>query len=242
MDNKEALKKDIETVVSEILSSKEEAEIRQKTEEALQKSADTITELTTTLEERDSEFAELQEKVNETEAKVQELTEQLEAANQKVEETEKALADKENELVEIQKDRAAELRMAELKKAGVARSDSEAQTAKVKEMEDEEFAAYKDELVNLRKAVEEELAKAREKDEKAESEEKEEAEEEKEEEASEENEEEASEEDEETTPVKIDPSYAAMASMNLEVAVSDEVSKKYRELGKALAERMKTRE
>ena len=46
------LKKDIEAAVSEIFSQKEEAEQKARTEEALQKSAETITKLTEALEAR----------------------------------------------------------------------------------------------------------------------------------------------------------------------------------------------
>jgi hypothetical protein len=167
----------------------------------------------------------------------------------------------------MKKDKAAELRMAELAEAGVGLSNKDAQMAKVREMEDEEFASYKEELVSLRSAVMAELAKAEEpedevaseeetqEEEKAEAEETEEeevaseeteeneeeaSEEENEEEASEENEEEASEEeDEEVLPANVDPGTAIAAAMNMEVMPSDNLLAKYAKLGKALAERMK---
>ena len=61
----------------------------------------------------------------------------------------------------MKKDRAAEVRMADLEDAGVARSDRDSQVTKVREMTDEDFASYKDELVSIREAVVAELEKAR---------------------------------------------------------------------------------
>ena len=68
----EELKKDIEAMVSEIFSQKEEAEQKARTEEALQKSAETITQLTEAVEtanakdeEYSTEIASLNEKIEE---------------------------------------------------------------------------------------------------------------------------------------------------------------------------------
>ena len=83
-------------------------------------------------------------------------------------------------------------RMAELEEAGVARKDKEAQTTKVREMSDEDFTSYKEELISIREAVLTELEET-----KAASEEEEVKEEEAKEEGSEEeaSEEEAKEEE-----------------------------------------------
>ena len=154
----------------------------------------------------------------------------------------------------MRKDKAAELRMAELVKAGVALSDKDAQTTKVRDMEDEEFGSYKEELVSLRSAVEAELAKVAPEETASEEETQEEevateetTEEENEEQATEEenteeeaSEENAEEETEETPPVNVDPDTAVAAAMNMEVTHSDNVIAKYAQLGKAMAERMKT--
>jgi len=241
----EELKKDVEVMVSEIFSQKEEAEQRAETEKALQKSADTITELTEALEGKNAADQEVATQINDLETKVTELTSELEAAKKEAEESADKLAESENVIEGMRKDKAAELRMAELVKAGVALSDKDAQTAKVRDMEDEEFGSYKEELVSLRSAVEAELAKADPKGEAASKEETQEevsAEEKAEEEevAEEENseEEEASEENEETPPANVDPDTAVAAAMNMEVKPSDNVLAKYAKLGEEMATRM----
>jgi chromosome segregation ATPase len=252
----EELKKDVEAMVAEIFSQKEEAEQRAETEKALQKSADTVSELTDALEGKNAESTEMASQITDLEGKIEELTSALEAAQKEAEETAEKLAESEKTIEEMKKDKAAELRMAELAEAGVALSDKEAQTAKVREMEDEEFAGYKEELVSLRSAVEAELAKAVEKpeetaseeetqeeevaeEETAEAEEEEVASEEESEESEEASEEEASEEEEETPPANIDPDTAVAAAMNMEVTPSDDMLAKYRKLGEAMATRMK---
>jgi len=251
MDDK--LKKDIEAVVAEIFSQKEEADQKARTEEALQKSADTITELTEAVEGKNTELQEKADSIVELEEKISELTSELEAAKKEVTEVSEKLNEAETTIENMEKDKAAELRMSELTKAGVSRSDKDAQTAKVREMDDEEFAAYRDELIDLRKAVEAELAKVAEGAEEEEAAEEtpaeetpaEEAaeEEESEEAASEEEEEESSEEaseeeEEETPPANVDPDKAVAAAMNLEVMPSDDMMAKYLKMGKAMASRM----
>jgi chromosome segregation ATPase len=245
----EELKKDVEAAVASIFSQKEEAEQRAETEKALQTSAEKITELTEALEGKNANGEEVAKQITDLEAKVDELTSELEAAKTEAEETATKLTESENKISEMKKDKAAELRMNELATAGVALSDKDAQTAKVREMEDEDFASYREELVSLRSAVEAELAKEKPADEEASEETQEEETAEKtseteegeaaseEGEASDENEEEASEE-EEIAPANIDPDKAVAAAMNMEVAPSDSVLAKYAKLGEAMSERM----
>jgi len=241
----EELKKDVEVMVSEIFSQKEEAEQRAETEKALQKSADTISDLTEALEGKNESDQEVATQINDLESKVTELNSELEAAKNEADETATKLAKSENVIQEMRKDKAAELRMAELVKAGVALSDKDAQTAKVRDMEDEEFGSYKEELVSLRSAVEAELAKVDPDVEVASEEETQEedpapetAEEEEEVANEEESEEEEASEEEETLPVNVDPDTAVAAAMNMEVLPSDNVLAKYAKLGKAMATRM----
>jgi peptidoglycan hydrolase CwlO-like protein len=248
----EELKKDVDAMVAEIFSQKEEAEQRAETEKALQKSADTIVDLTEALEGKNVSDEEIATQINDLENKVTELTSKLEAAEEKVTETASKLTESENKIDEMRKDKAAELRMDELVKAGVALSDKDAQTAKVREMEDEEFGSYREELVSLRSAVEAELAKVAPEgtasDEETQEEEVAEVEAEEEEEAA--SEEDAAEEtpeeeeaSEETPPANIDPDTsdtAVAAAMNMEVMPSDNMLAKYAKLGNAMAERMKT--
>jgi predicted nucleic acid-binding Zn-ribbon protein len=243
----EELKKSVEAAVAEIFSQKEEAEQRAETEKALQKSADTITQLTEALEGKNAEAEEVASQITELETKIEELTSKLEAAEKKAEETATKLAESENLIEEMKRDKAAELRMAELADAGVALSNKDAQTAKVRGMEDEEFASYKEELVSLRSAVEAELAKAvseetaseEETQEEEVAEETAEAEEETEEEVASDEEEDASEEEEETLPANVDRNTAVAAALNMEARPSDNILAKYAKLGEAMAQRMK---
>jgi len=243
----EELKKDVEAAVVAIFSQKEEAEQRAETEKALQASADTITQLTEALENKNADGEEVAKQVTDLESKIEELTSELEAAKKEATETAEKLAASENTMEEMRKDKAAELRMAELKTAGVALSDKDAQTSKVRGMEDEEFGSYKEELVSLRSAVEAELAKVLPVEEAAseeETQEEEAAAEETdgEEEAAGEEEESAEGEEEEaaeeTPPANIDPGKAMAAALNMEVMPSDNVLAKYRKLGEAMAKRM----
>lgn len=241
MDDK--LKKDVEVLVAEIFSQKEEAKQRERTEDALQKSAEAIADLTTALEERNADAEKANSKIDDQESVIEDLNSELEAAKKEITESTDKLAETEKTIEEMKKDKAAELRMSELTEAGVALSDKEAQAAKIREMDDESFTSYKEELVSLRKAVEAELAKA---GEKPASEEDEIIPEEEAEEAAEENdeevpaEEEAEEAAEETPPVNVDPDTAIAGALNLEVMPSDDILAKYNEMGKAMAKRMTT--
>lgn len=245
----EELKKDIEAAVSEIFSQKEEAEKMARTEEALQTSAQTITDLTDSLEAANQKEETLVSETASLTEKIEELTTELEAAQEKASTMETKLAESENMIEEMKKDKAAELRMSELAKAGVALSNKEAQTAKVREMADEAFASYKEELVAVREAVKAELKKSTETEEAEEEpegtpaeteEESETAEEEDAEEALEEESEEASEEDaDDILPAEINRNQAVAGALNLEVMPSDDVLAKYRKMGEAMASRMK---
>lgn len=159
-------KKDLEVQVAALVASlfdeKEEAEIRKNTEVELNKAAAAVSELTTALETKNGEVTAAEEKLVASEASIQELTTKLEAAQNELEEANEKLGNTEKALEDIKKDRAAETRMAELEDAGVARSDREDQMAKVRNMSDEDFASYKDELVSIRESVVAELDKARE--------------------------------------------------------------------------------
>lgn len=243
----EELKKDVEGLVAEIFSQKEEVEQRAEAEKALQKSADAISQLTEALEGKNAEGAETATQITDLESKIEELTSELEAAKEQDEEKAKKLTEAENMIEEMKKDKATELRMVELVDAGVALSDKDAQTAKVRDMEDEEFGSYKEELVSLRSAVEAELARAVKPEEEAASEEEtqEEVEETEETAEAEEIEEEAASEEEteeedseDTPPAEIDPDTAVAAAMNMEVMPSDNVLAKYAKLGEAMAKRM----
>ena len=245
MDDK--LKNDVEAVVAKIFSEKEETEIRKQTEEALSKAAATIEDLTVSLEAKNSEVSELTEQLSEAKEKATNLETDLEAVKEEIAEAKKHSAELESTLEEIEKDKATALRITELEEAGVI-SDKEAQSSKVREMTDEEFASYKDELAAVRAAIIAELSKSDETEEKeeADTEEKEEADteekEEKEEadteekEETEEAEKEDAEEEEETPPANIDKNQAVEAALNLELAAADDIKNKYQKLGTAMAD------
>ena len=162
MDKKE-LEAQVAAVVANLFNEKEEAEIRKGTEAELQKAAASISELTTALEGKNSEVSGYEVKLSETEARITELTSELEAAKKELEIANTNLAETVATLENFNKDRAAEQRMAELEIAGVTRTDRDSQMSKVREMTEEDFASYKDELVSIRQAVVAELEKARDK-------------------------------------------------------------------------------
>jgi hypothetical protein len=232
----EKLKKDIEAVVAEIFSQKEDAEKKVRTEEALSKAAATISELTETLEGKNAQEEEVAAKFEALETQIKDLTSKLEAAQKEVETSNTKLAESEKTIMEMNKDKATELRMKEISDAGIALENKEAQAGKVREMTDEEFATYKDELLSLRKAVEAELAKAAEEQATKEKEE----EEKKAAAAAKEAEEKANAETKEEVvppPPQVNKEDAAKAALNLEVK-KDDILSKYAEMGKALAQRM----
>ena len=116
-------------------------------------------------------MAQLEEKITQGEAAFEELKSKLEAAEvelaKKSEELSKNTADFEKKCEELaeavagvdnmKKDQAASTRMKELEDASVASLDKEVQKAKVREMTDDEFIAYKEELASIRQAVIDEL-------------------------------------------------------------------------------------
>ena len=156
------LEQQVSAVVENLFNEKEQTKIREKTEAELKRAASSISELTTALEDKNTETAELETKVSDSEAQIQELTSKLEAAEKELETANTKLGESEKAVEDMRKDRAAEERMADLEDAGVTRSDTDSQLAKVREMTEEDFASYKDELVSIRQAVVAELEKARE--------------------------------------------------------------------------------
>lgn len=246
---KEQLQTAVSVMVADLFNEKEESEIRRKTEVALEKSATTISDLTSTLEEKATEMVELETKVSESEESIQSLKKELEAAREELETSKASLEAKEQELTDMNKTKVADERMAELESAGVARAEKDSQMEKIKEMSDEEFTSYQEELVYVRKAVEAELEKATKDLEAKKEEETKKAEEDakksekdvkKEEEAK--NAEELESEKEkkaDTEQAKITPGQAAMAALNMEYTPDSNLMSKYAKLGEALAEKWK---
>jgi hypothetical protein len=112
-------------------------------------------------------------------------------------------------------------------------NDIEAQTAKVREMSDEEFAAYKAERIELRESVMRELEEARKAEEEAA----------KNNSNSDEGGTEAASQGNKakgttTPPAQIAPGQAMAAAMNFEHKPSDDMLSKYADMGKAMAASM----
>jgi len=216
--DKDALKKDIESIVAEIFSEKEDASKKRLTEEALEKSAKVVTELTETVVDKDSTIADLETKISDVEETLTESSEAIEAEKSKVADLEKQIAEvtekltaSESQVIEMEKDIAADTRITDLKDNKVNSTDATAQFKKVREMNDEEFAGYKKELMDLRKSIKEELASQ-----------------------NSETEDDTTVETKETPDMNIDSNNSAQAALNLEADTNDVVSD-YTDLGKAMA-------
>jgi chromosome segregation ATPase len=233
MDDK--LKKEILAEVDKIFAGKKEDEQRKRTEVALEESASAIEALASDLESEKVQVNDLKDKLVASEEVVKTLEEEKEVASVKlekateekvaeIESVTKELKEKSEELDTIKKDAVAATRMEELTSGGVVRSDKAEQMAKVREMSDETFASYKEELVEVRSSILAELKKAADK--------------------TEENKEEGSEQEEGsddgvvTPPANIDPGTAVSAAMNMEIYPSDDIVAQYADMGKAMAEAM----
>lgn len=154
------LVQEVKTIVDEIFKQQEEAAMRKETEEALIQSAEKIEELTASLEAKDAEIAklsasieELKKTITELTDKVNELHEEKASFESEKEELIKKAEEAEKELENIKKEQLAMARFEELVDEKVAASTDDtkkAQLNKLKEMTDEEFAAYKQERIELR--------------------------------------------------------------------------------------------
>lgn len=155
--------------VKEILSAKEESEIKIRMENTLTEADETISSLTQTvtereaaivgfegeLETRDSSITSLEEKVKELEIAIESLTKEKEVVEEKA-------STFEADLAEIKKEQVANLRLAKIVEAKLIRETEEVKEktkAKVKGMSDEEFGAYVEDLNEVRNSFLEELKK-----------------------------------------------------------------------------------
>lgn len=245
MEN-EKLLNDVKLIVEGIFSDKEQAGQMQKTQDALNESAETIDSLTQKLEDTTAELAKAQETATtdseEKDSKISELQTELEAAQKKVEETEATLASTNESLENMKLDQLAEARMNELKESKVAMAnDLEAQTERVRGLSEEEFASYKEDRIALRKAVEKELGEAAaEAEAQAKADEQAAASDEENQEGEEaippaSKEAAGEEEGTPTPPVNVAPGQAMAAAMNFETKPSDDMVEKYANLGKEMA-------
>jgi hypothetical protein len=222
------LKDQIEKVVTAIFASKEEDTKRKKTEDALHASADKLSALQLELDgivkanqEQASEIATLleslksiQEEKAALEAKFQEELQKAGEAKASVEsEFEKLNLEYSTLKTEI----LADKRMVELEKDGVVREQASLQRDRVKNMSDEDFISYKDELVAVKTQVIAALVAKTE----------------------------ASKTevvdtgivvDEVVPPANVDATQSVQAALNLESTPSQDLISKYKALGNALAE------
>lgn len=267
MDKKE-LEMQVGQVVENLFNEKEEAEIRRRTEAELQKAAISISELTSALETKNAEAEEYEIKLSASESSIQSLITELEAAKEELETANTKLSETTQVMENLNKDIAAEKRIIDLEKAGVARSDKDSQLAKVREMTDEDFASYKEELTSIRRSVMAELEKTRKQAEEDAAKKKSKTPKPDEEDLKEgpegdDNDPEDlkegpepktkkikkkkanlddEEEEEDPPPVLINPGHAAMASLNMEYLPNKDIMSKYRKMGEAMAERWKKKE
>lgn len=147
----------VQAKVDEVLSSREEAHARQEAEDALAEAKATFEKLRAALEAKDAKIAEYEEALakldnsDPTQAEV--------AANERIVELESLVEDykhrsevAEAALETLAREETAASRMSELEEAGVALEGDEAerQYAKIRNLADEDFEAYKSELIALR--------------------------------------------------------------------------------------------
>jgi len=158
----------IKAIVDDIFKKKEEAEMKKETEAALADAAATITELNASLEAKDAEhkaeveslqetIASLEEQLNEIVEAKKALEDDKASFDKEKEELTKRVESAEEELANMKKDKLAVERMEVLKSSGIASTDTESQRVKVREMTDDEFASYKEELVSIRSYIVKEL-------------------------------------------------------------------------------------
>lgn len=256
------LSQEVQTIVEDILKHKDDDDMLKETEDALNKSAEKIDELAKSLEAKDEELSVTVDKISELEKVVAELSDKAKEFESNLEQVKKGFEAEKAELVKraevaeaelsnMKKDLRAKTRMEELKAAGVAVSDEKALTeqfAKVRDMEDVLFVTYKTERIDLRKAIVAELeASALKKventqtdstDKKEDTAAENNAADEKKDDIAAQLEDEA---DAANSSNSIDPMKAVAAMLNMEIMPNGETTAKYRELGKALADRVKSR-
>ena len=167
MDNK--IREEVKLALEGILASKEESEIKTRMEEALTDAKETISSLNQDvadkeaaiavfsgdIETKDASIVGLEEKVKELEIAIESLTKEKDGAEGKA-------STLETELAEIKKEQTADIRLAKIIEAKLIRETEEVKDktkVKVKEMSDEDFNAYIEDLSEVRNSFLEELKK-----------------------------------------------------------------------------------
>jgi len=171
----EKLRADIEEIVKSIFANREESDQRAALEQTLEKSAKVIEDLTDELaavkeelatsketasranEDLVSKLAASEDSIEKKDIEITALTEKFTASESKIEELTKEKAELTSQLENIKLDQLVASRMAELVEMKIARKDQDVQSSKVRAMSDEEFEAYKAELVDVRNSIMAEL-------------------------------------------------------------------------------------
>jgi chromosome segregation ATPase len=241
---------EIKDIVDGIFKQQEESIMRKETEDALRNSKNMINELNESLEAKDSELTGIKEEISnfndtvtELNDKIGELKESIKTLEQEKSDFESREADivkraekAEEDLEDIKKDQLAKARFGDLKEAGIASSNEEDQTAKVREMSDEEFSAYRDELLVIRESIIAELNESDPID--VSTTETEEDAAGTEGNAAGESDGEVAESDEDDAAGSedpINPMHATAAALNMEIMPGKDVMAKYKELGNQMA-------
>jgi hypothetical protein len=173
-DERKKIKSDAKSKASEVLAQKDEAAMLAKTEELFNdvlieladakaekdKSVEDNTKLAEDLENLKSEKDELVTQRAELEAKAEELQQKLDKAEEKI-------TDLEAKFESMRQEAALQSRVVELEEAGLlsAGKAADKQKSRIKAMDDEAFAEYKSELLELKETwvQKEEEAKSKDK-------------------------------------------------------------------------------
>lgn len=227
------LRDEIKSVVTAIFESKKETEQRDRTQQALETAGANVEALSTEVKDNKETITSLEEEKSALEAELatakkgaedskKEVDAKLETANTELEGVKTQFEEVSTELKDLKQEAVASARMSEIEEAGVVREDAAAQKEKVKDMSDDDFTSYKEELVAVRQSVLAELKAAAKKKDGANGEEG--------------GEEAASQEEEEilTPPANVDANRVS-AALNMEIP-SDDMIKEYANLGQAMAD------
>lgn len=214
---------DLRDLVREFLEESDQKSKVELAEKLVEKAGKDVEALSEALESKEKELAQTASDKEAFLAQVEELKAKVEELEAVAEENHKSLVEAQDrataavaELASIAQDRALEVRLAKLEEAKVLRSGDKAeeQKTRVREMSDEEFAAYSDELISLRSELEESLRQ----------------------EVSSISEVEVVDEVE-VSPADLDTSNVELAGLNLE-AVIDDSGSKWADFSKALSDRL----
>jgi len=157
--DRQQIKLSAKSKVAEVLSQEDLAAQKAKIEELFVEMETDMAELKVAKEaategnDKLSQVVEdLKSEKKELEATVKTLNDEKDTLQKQLDESAKKLADIESKVTDMEKEAASQKRIKELEEAGVF--SGEKQISRVKNMDDEEFASYKEELLELRRSWE----------------------------------------------------------------------------------------